>query len=471
MNAVPLRRQPEKAEPATSVVIVGSGFAAFECARGLARRLDRARASDVRVTIVSPVDYLQYSPLLADVAGGLVDPRFVCVPLAGTLRGVRAVRGRVDNVDFDRQNLSFTDPEGRVGTLSWDRLVLTPGSVTRLFDTPGLATHAHGLKSTAEALYLRDHVIEQLELACVDENEARAAARRTIVVVGASYSGSELTAQLRALADAAAKQMGFDRASVRFVLLDLADHVMPEVGQKLGDAAMRVLRSRGIDVRLSTTLKEVHADHVVLTDDSRVDTCTVAWVAGVTPSPLIATLGLETERGRLKVQADLQVPGHPEVFAGGDAAAVPDLTQPGKIAPPTAQHATRQGKTLARNVAASLGYGERKNYRHSDKGLVVDLGPRYAVANPLGVHLSGYPAKLIARAYHLYALPRLVNRWAVALAYLTDVFFPRTVLSMGFVCGADAQFTSSEISQLRKAAGADAGTSISAAHPTPALLD
>lgn len=455
MNAVPFHGRPEQTEPAISVVIVGSGFAAFECARRLARRLTRSRASGVRVTIVSPVDYLQYSPLLADVAGGLVDPRFVCVPLAGTLKGVRAVRGRVDSVDFDRHTLSFTDPEGGVGTLSWDRLVLTPGSVTRLFDTPGLATYAHGLKSTAEALYLRDHVIEQLELARVDEDEARAAGRRTIVVVGASYSGSELAAQLRALADAAANQMGFDRASVRFVLLDLADHVMPELGQKLGDAAMRVLRARGIDVRLGTTVKEVHADHVVLSDGSRIDTHTVAWVAGVTPSPLIATLGLETERGRLKVQTDLQLPDHPEVFAAGDAAAVPDLTQPGKIAPPTAQNATRQGKTLARNVAASLGYGKRKEYRHSDKGLVVDLGPRYAVANPLGVHLSGYPAKFVARAYHLYALPRLVNRWAVALAYLTDLLFPRAVLSMGFVCGADAEFTASESVRLPQAAGAE----------------
>jgi NADH dehydrogenase len=106
---------------------------------------------------------------------------------------------------------------------------------------------------------------------------------------------------------------------------------------------------------------------------------------------------------------------------------------------------------LARNVAASLGYGERKDYRHSDKGMVVDLGPRYAVANPLGIHLSGYPAKFVARTYHLYALPRLVNRWAVALAYLTDVIFPRTVLSMGFVCGADLQFTASEVVQLPKA--------------------
>jgi NADH dehydrogenase len=455
MTAIPIRPQPQNATPATSVVIVGSGFAGFECARRLARRLRRSYAWDVKVTIVSQVDYLLYAPLLADVAGGLVDPRFVSIPLAGTLKGVQAVRGRVDSVDLDRHTLAFTDPEGRVRTLPWDRLVLTPGSVTRLFDIPGLATYARGLKSTAEALYLRDHVLEQLELAQIDDDPARAVARRTIVIVGASYSGSELAAQLRALADAAAKQMGFDRASVRFVLLDLADHVMPELGLKLGGAAAHMLRRRGIEVRMGTTLKEVHADHVVLSDDSRVDTSTVAWVTGVTPSPLIATLGLETEKGRLKVQADLQVPGHPDVFAAGDAAAVPDLTQPGKITPPTAQHATRQGKVLARNVAASLGYSRPKDYRHSDKGLVVDLGPRHAVANPLGVQLSGYPAKLVARGYHLFALPRVVNRWAVALAYLTDVFFPRTVLSMGLVSEAEAQFTASEGVQLPKAAGAE----------------
>jgi len=455
MSATPRHRHPQNVTRATSVVIVGSGFAGFECARRLARRLRRAHASNVKVTIVSPVDYMQYSPLLAGVAGGLVDPRFVSMPLAGTLKGVQAVRGRVDSVDVDRHTLAFTDPGGGVRTLSWDRLVLTPGSVPRLFDIPGLATYARGLKSTAEALYLRDHVLEQLGLAQIDDDDARAAARRTIVVVGASYSGSELAAQLRALADAAAKQMGFDRDLVRFVLLDRAVHVMPEVGLTLGGAAARGLRSRGIEVRMGTTLKAVYANHVVLSNDSRLDTHTVVWVSGATPSPLIATLGLETERGRLKVQANLQVPGHPHVFAAGDAAAVPDLSQRGKITPPTAQHATRQGKALARNVAASLGYGKAKDYRHSDKGLVVDLGPRHAVANPLGVQLSGYPAKLVARGYHLYALPRVVNRWAVALAYLTDVFFPRTVLSMGLVSEAEAQFMASEGVQLLKLAGAE----------------
>lgn len=427
----------------TSVVIVGSGFTGFECARRLQRRLRRAGV-DVDVTIISPVDYMLYTPLLPDVAGGVVDARFVTIPLANALPGVRALRGRVEGVDFDGRSVSFTDPEGRSHEVSWDRLVLAPGSVTKLFDIPGLATHARGLKSAAEALYLRDHVLEQLELANIDDDPQRTAARRTVVVVGASYSGTELVAQLRALADAAAEQARFDPASVNFVLMDVAEQVMPEVGERLGAAAMRVLKSRGVDVRLGTTLKEVRADHVILSDDSRIDTHTVAWVAGVTGAPLIGSLGLETERGRVKVQADLQVPGHPDVFAAGDAAAVPDLTQPDKITPPTAQHAIRQGKALARNVAASLGVGISKPYKHRNMGLVVDLGPRYAVANPLNVHLSGFPAKVVTRGYHLYAIPRFVNRWAVAMAYLTDAVFDRSVVSIGLSSEQDAQFSTSE---------------------------
>jgi NADH dehydrogenase len=427
-----------------SVVIVGSGFTGFECARRLARRLRCKRRSDADVTIISPSDYMLYTPLLPDVAGGVVDARFVTIPLAGTLNGVRKVRGRVNSVDLERHTLTFTDLERRECEMSWDRLVLTPGSVTRLFDIPGLATHARGLKSIAEALYLRDHVLEQLELSCLDSDEQSAQARRTIVVVGASYSGTELTAQLRALADAAAKQMEFDPAAVKFLLLDLAEQVMPEVGEKLGARAMRVLRRRGIDVRLGLTLSEVHADHVVLSDGSRVYTRTVAWVTGVAAAPLIQTLGLPTEKGRLKVQTDLQVPGYPEVFSAGDAAAVPDVTRPGNITPPTAQHAIRQGKVLADNVAASLGYGKKREYKHHNMGLVVDLGPHHAVANPLGVHLSGFPAKFVTRGYHLYAIPRLVNRWAVSMAYLTDLFFPRTLVSMGLLTQNDAEFSTSE---------------------------
>src|ERR1700744_6341810 len=425
----------------TSVVIVGSGFTGFECARRLARRL---RKTDVDITIISPVDYMLYTPLLPDVAGGVVDPRFVTIPLAGSLNGVRKVRGRVDSVDLAQHRLQFTDIEQRSCELSWDRLGLTPGSGPRLFDFPGLAKYARGLKSPAGAVYVGAHVLEQLELSCLEDDADLAQARRTIVVVGASYSGTELVMQLRALVDAAAKHMDFDGADVKFLLLDKAEQVMPEVGKKLGARAMRILKRRGVDVRLGLTLNEVHPDHVVLSDDSRVDTRTVAWVTGVTAAPLIATLGLPTEKGRLKVQTDFAVPGHPDVFAAGDAAAVPDVTQPGKITPPTAQHAIRQGKALGNNVAASLGRGKQREYKHHDMGLVVDLGPHQAVPNPLNIPLSGYPAKFVPRGYHLYAIPRGVNRWAVALAYLTDAMFTRSVVSLGLSTQSDAEFSTSE---------------------------
>ena len=428
------------------MVIVGSGFTGFECARHLARKFRRHQedTASVVITIISPVDYMLYTPLLPDVAGGVVDARFVAIPLANTLRGVQAVRGRVDSVDFDGHTVTFTDPEERVRSVSWDRLVLTPGSVTRLFDVPGLGGACPPAEVDGGGAVPARPRAGATRVGRCRRRSGRAAARRTIVVVGASYSGTELAVQLRALADSAAKQMNFDPADVNFVLLDLAEQVMPEVGEKLGAAAQRVLQSRGVDVRLGVTLKEVHAEHVVLTDDSLIRTHTVAWVTGVTGAPLIEKLGLPTEKGRLKVQTDLQVPGHPDVFAAGDAAAVPDVTQPGNITPPTAQHATRQGKVLGRNVAASLGYGKTKQYKHRNMGLVVDLGPRYAVANPLNIQLSGFPAKAVTRAYHLYAIPRFVNRWAVSLAYLTDVFFDRSVVSFGLSSEEDARFAASE---------------------------
>ncbi|CAM3134826.1 NADH dehydrogenase [Mycobacterium intermedium] len=428
---------------APSVVIVGSGFAGFECARRL-RSLLRRRRSPATVTLISPVDYLLYTPLLPDVAGGVIDPRFVTIPLSDNLSGVRLIRGYVDAVDFPARTVRFRDQENATQELAWDRLVLTLGSITRRFDIPGLAEHAHGLKSIVEALYLRDHILEQFELASIDCNPHRARARKTIVVVGASYSGTELIAQFCAMAEAAGRKFQIPRDDIRLLLVERSGRMMPEIGPKLAARAERVLRRRGVQIHMGTTLTEVGPDYVILTDGTRIDTYTVAWLTGVVASPLIATLGLPTERGRLKVGADLAVPGMPGVFAGGDAAAVADVTNPGRITPPTAQHATRQGKTLAKNVSASLGYGASREYRHRDLGTVVDLGPGFAVANPLNVHMSGLPAKLVTRGYHLYAIPSAANRWAVFTAYLTALLFPRPLVSLGVAPSSIARFSVSE---------------------------
>lgn len=437
------RHRDEIVGQPSSILIVGGGFAGFECARQLSRLLRRHR-SDATVTLISPVDYLLYTPLLPEIAGGAIDPRFATVPLNDKLPGVQLFRAYVDGVDLSARSLQCRDQEGTCHELAWDRLVLTPGSISRLFDIPGLAENARGLKSIAQALYLRDHIIEQFELARIDGNPERADARRTIVVVGSSYSGTELIAQLSAMAKVAAHNFGFEPGDVRLILVERSGRLMPELGPELAERAERVLRARGVEILVGVTLGQVAADHVVLSDGARIGTYTVAWVAGVVASPLIAATGLPTERGRLKVGPDLQVPGFDGVYAGGDAAAVPDATNAGKITPPTAQHANRQGKVLARNVASSLGYGRTRKYRHRDLGTVVDLGPGFAVANPLNIHLSGVAAKLVTRLYHLYAIPRNANRWAVALGYVTNTLFARPLVSIGLAQSSLARFSASE---------------------------
>jgi NADH dehydrogenase len=404
----------------------------------------RRHRSDVTVTMISPVDYLLYTPLLPEVAGGAIDPRFATVPLIDTLPGVRLFRAYVDSVDLSAHTLRCHDQENTTHELAWDRLVLTPGAITRLFDIPGLAEHARGLKSTAQALYLRDHILEQFELARIDDDVERAKARKTIVVVGSSYSGTELIAQLCTLSSVAVHDFGFEPGEVQLILVERSGRMLPELGPKLAARAERVLRDRGVQIRVGVTLSEVAADHIILSDGARIGTYTVAWVTGVVASPLISTMGLPTEKGRLTVGPDLRVPGFDDVFAGGDAAAVPDTTNPGAITPPTAQHANRQGKVLARNVAASLGYGSPVQYRHRDLGTVVDLGPGFAVANPLNIHLSGFAAKIVTRAYHLYAIPRNANRWAVALGYVTELLFTRPLVSIGLAQSALARFSASE---------------------------
>ena len=423
------------------VLIVGAGFAGFECAR----QLIRSHPDHFEITLVNPTDYFLYTPLLPDVAGGMLDPRQIAVPLAESLPGVRIVTGTVKTlaVKSHRAEVAISGMGGRTETLAWDRLVLTPGSVTKLIDIPGLAEHALGLKSLASAIYLRDHLLGQLEKSVVVD-EAGCRACRTVVVVGASYSGTELIAQLRGLAGAAARRHRFDPEEMRFVLLDVADRVMPEVGPRLAEHAVAGLKRQGIEVRLGTTLRSVTKDAVTLDDGTHIPCSTVAWVAGVTANPLIETLGLPLQAGRLVVDGALQNPEHEGLFSGGDAAAVPDLTRPGEITPPVAQHAVRQGRVMARNVAASFGYGTPTAYRHHDLGLVVDLGPGDAVANPLGIRLSGLPAKVVARAYHLYALPRWSNRLGVGLAYLTDAVSPSHLVSLGLVPRERAGFDDAE---------------------------
>jgi NADH dehydrogenase len=423
-------RDPAGGEPVSRprILIVGAGFAGYRTARTLAR-LTRNK---VDITLLNPTDYFLYLPLLPQVAAGVLEPRRVTVSLTGTLRHVRLVLGEAGDIDLDARTVRYTDPEGGTGTLTYDRLVLAAGSVNKLLPIPGVAEHAHGFRGLPEALYLRDHVTRQVELAAGSEDPESCRARCTFVVVGAGYTGTEVAAQGQMFTDALARQQPL-RGGVRprWVLVDIAKRVLPEMDEKLSRTADEVLRQRGVDVRTETSVKEATEDGVLLSDGEFVDTRTLVWCVGVRPDPLAESLGLPMERGRLLVEPTLQVPGRPEVFACGDAAAVPDLTKPGQYTPMTAQHAWRQGKVAALNVAASLGRGEPRPYRHSDLGFVVDLGGAKAAANPLGVPLSGVAAGAVTRGYHLAAMPG--NRVRVAADWLLDAVLPRQGVQLGLV--------------------------------------
>ncbi|HET9292007.1 MAG TPA: NAD(P)/FAD-dependent oxidoreductase [Actinomycetes bacterium] len=424
---------PQRTTPSRppTVLVVGSGFAGFHCMRRLEKHLPPDAAD---LLLVSAGDYLLYSPLLPNVAAGVVEPRHIAVGLHAALRRAKVLLGHVVAVNVQGHTATLRRMDGSDHELAWDRLVLAPGGVTRTFNIPGVAEHGLGLKTLAEAAYLRDHVLRELDNADAADDPARRRACCTFVVVGAGYSGTEVAAQMQHVTTRAAAEYPRLRAEdLRWVLVDLAPRVLPELDRGLGDDAMEVLRRRGVEVRLGTTVEEATEGKVRLSDGETIPTHTLVWCTGVTPSPLIETLGLPTERGRLVVGADLRVPGVPEVFAFGDAAAVPDLTQPGKLTGQTAQHAQRQGKLAARNVAASLGFGKAVPYRHRDLGFVVDLGGFEAVASPLGVALGGLPGLVVTRGYHLLALPSNGNRIRVALDWLLDWAIRPQVAQLGFL--------------------------------------
>ncbi|MGC7096523.1 NAD(P)/FAD-dependent oxidoreductase [Amycolatopsis lurida] len=411
------------------VVVVGGGFAGYHAAKTLAKELSQ---DEHEIVLVNPTDYFLYLPLLPEVAAGVIDPRRVSVSLPGTLRGVRLVLGEVTDADLDSHELTYIDPEDGEHKLGFDKLILAAGSVNKLLPIPGVTEHAHGFRGVPEALYLRDHVTRQIELAAAGDDSAERAERCTFVVVGAGYTGTEVAAQGPAFTKAlAARHPELADQPIRWLLLDLAPRVLPELDQRLSRTADRVLRERGVEVLMETSIDEAQRTGVKLTNGEFVPSRTLVWCVGVRPDPLVSGLGLDTEKGRLVTDACLNVPGHPDVFACGDAAAVPDLTRPGQITTMTAQHAQRQGKLAGRNVAASLKGAPLKKYRHRDLGFVVDLGEWQAAANPLHVPLSGFPAKVVTRGYHLMAMPG--NRVRTAVDWALEAMGKRQTVQLGLV--------------------------------------
>jgi NADH dehydrogenase len=423
------------------VVIAGGGFGGFYAARALERLLP---AQSARVTLVNDANFMLYTPLLPGAAGATLDPRHVVVALRSQLRRTDLVIGSVTGADPAACTLAVERIDGQHLELDYDQLIVALGSVSRTLPIPGLAEHAIGFKSLMDATALRNQVLNCLDIAESLEDSALRAEYLSFVFVGAGYAGVEGLAELQDFAVQAIEMYPRCTAQgMRWVLVEAKARIMQEVPASLSEFAERELRGRGIEVRTATTLAELSARAATLSDGSTIPARTVVWTAGVKPSPVISRLGLPLDReGRVVVDRTMQVDdaalpaprgkAGARVWAIGDCAAVPDASRPGQPCPPTAQHAIRQGRLVARNVAATLaGAGTNaRPFRYRTKGVVAELGSRQAVAITFGIRWRGMPAWLIARTYHLLLMPglgrrlRLLVDWNVALVFGRDTSAP-----------------------------------------------
>jgi NADH dehydrogenase len=413
------------------VVIAGGGFGGFYAARSLERALPPQAA---KITLVNDVNFMLYTPLLPGAAAGTLEPRHVVVPLREELGRTDLRLGTVVGGDPGSKTLSVRSAEGHVEALRYDQLVVALGSVSRTLPIPGLAEHGIGFKSLPEAIALRNRLLRTLEAAETLEDWREREAWLTYVFVGAGYAGLEGLAELQDFAaDVIDLYPRCRTQGMRWILVEARDRVMPEIPADLADFATRELRGRGIEIRTGTTLDAVTATSATLSGGEHVPTRTVVWTAGVKPHPVVARLGLPlTDGGRIEVDATMRVAGHPDVWAIGDAAAVPDPARRRQTpTPPTAQHAIRQGKVVGRNVAAALGTGRVRPFRFKTKGVFVDMGQRDAVATTLGLKWRGRPAWWLARTYHLAMMPGMKRKLRLLVDWNVELLFGRDSSELG----------------------------------------
>ena len=416
---------------AWKVVIAGGGFGGLYAARKLESVLPPGSA---QVELITQENFLLYTPLLPGAAAGTLEPRHVVVPLRESLRSTRIRLARVTGANPDRSELHIAAVDGSAETVRYDQLIVTLGSVSRVLPVPGLGEHGLGFKTISEAIALRNRALLNLETAESLDDPERRRPYLTFVFVGAGYAGLEGIAELQDyVADTLERYPRCRLDGTRFVLVEALDRVMPEIHPRLADFATRELRARGIEVRTGTTLDSLTATEARLSDGEVIPTNTVCWTAGVKPAPVVSRLGLELDDGgRIVVDPTMRVKGRPNVWAIGDAAAVPDpAARRQKPSPPTCQHAIRQGRTVAENVAGTLGHGRIRPFSYKTLGVFVDMGRHKAVATVLGIKLRGFPAWFLARSYHLWMAPGIARKLRLMTDWTVGLFFGRDAAELG----------------------------------------
>jgi NADH dehydrogenase len=405
-------------EAAGGTLVVGGGFAGAYVARLLGKR---------GATIVNPDNFMVYTPLLPEAAAGTLEPRHVVVPLRQMCPHAELLLGVARERDPENRTV-VAETLGGTYEIGYERLVVALGAIPRTFPIPGLAEHGHGFKDVADAIALRNHLLRSLESAAARLDPEEAERDLGFVFVGAGYAGVEALAELEDLAREMIRRWYPTLRGIRqrWVLVDAAPRILAEIPQKLGEYTHHYLEKRGIEIHVGATLESFDEREAVLSDGTRVPARTLVWAAGVRASPDLERLGLPLDdRGRVIVGPTLQVEGTDDVWALGDGAAVPNSRTPGRVDPPTCQHALRQARRLAKNLTRPP-----KPYGYRMLGQVATLGRYKGIAELPGLRLRGFLGWFVARTYHLYALPTLSRKVRVVTDWTVSLFFRRDIVEL-----------------------------------------
>jgi NADH dehydrogenase len=428
------------------ILIVGAGHVGLYAALRLSRKLSRREAE---ITVVDPSPHMTYQPFLPETAAGNISPRHAVVPLRRELKRCHVLSGEVTRIDHARRVAEVQPIVGPAREVGYDQIVVVPGSVSRTLPIPGLREQAVGFKTIGEAIYLRNLVLDQLDVAATTQDPATRRRALTFVVVGGGYAGVEALAEMEDMArDALRYYPELDDKLMRWVLVEATRRILPEVDPDMGAYTVRELDRRGIDIRLDTRLESCVDGHVKLSDGDSFDADTIVWTAGVKASPMLERTDLpRDDRGRLTCLPTLQVVG-PDgrvvegAWSAGDGAAVPDLTrEPGVMCAPSAQHAVRQARRMADNIAAQVQGRALKEYRHKYAGSVASLGLHRGVAQVYGIKLKGFPAWFMHRTYHLSRIPSFNRKVRVLVDWTLALFLKREAISLGQLHNPREDFT------------------------------
>ncbi len=416
------------------ILILGGGFAGLDAAQ----QLEKTFSDDdsVEITVVNDNNYLVFTSMLAEVVASSIDAKHVVIPIRECLGKASFKELEIQNIDLEKKTVTgFHHRFGELFQIAYDYLIIAVGSMTGYHGVPGAEEYSYPLKNLSDAMILRSHVIDMFEYADLEKDPDLRRKLLTFVIVGGGYTGIEVAAELNDFLESSQRFYKTIRPDeVKVLVVDPGIRIMHEMSEGLADYGLNLLRKRGMEFLLQTRVKAVTPDRVEFQDGNFVETETPIWAAGTAPQPVIGKLPCANERGRIEVNAYMEVPNFPGVWALGDCAQIPD-PQTGKPYPPTAQHATREGKRVALNIAAAIRGKEksRKPFKYKAMGMLAPLGHRSAVAEILGLKFSGLIAWFMWRSIYLSKIPGWDRKFRVAIDWFFDMFLPRDIVRLKFL--------------------------------------